>query len=97
MLKGHPKGSAPNPVTKISQSATPAHTYDNRRVKDSDADGYRNGGKVKSCGYADGGQVNTFRSDAEKKVDAMYGKPAPAPADSAATTRMNKKIEDAGG
>lgn len=30
--------------------------------------------KVK--GYADGGKVNTFRSDAEKQVDKLYGKPA---------------------
>lgn len=62
--------------TKINQTACPAHTYDGRSAKD----------------YADGGLVNTFRSDAEKKVDALYGKQSPS-----ATQKLNEKIDKAGG
>lgn len=29
---------------------------------------------AKGKGYADGGKVSTFRSDAEKQVDKLYGK-----------------------
>lgn len=67
--------------------------------------------KVVSCsndrlhgkGYADGGpvKVNTFRSAAEKKVDAIYGPQQraattnPVAQPNAATQRLDKKIQDA--
>lgn len=51
----------------------------------------------KNMGYADGGMVNTFRSDSEKKVDGLYGKPAPDPAPNVPTQQLNAKIKAAGG
>lgn len=49
----------------------------------------------KSMGYADGGVVkrNTFRSESEKAVDAIY---APKE-DNPATKRLNDKIDKAEG
>lgn len=95
MLKGHPKGSAPTGDKKLTLPvAKAAQHYDANRGLDADGD---------APGYADGGKVNFVRSTAEKKVDALYGKPTlldvftnPA-ADKPATEKMNKKIEDAGG
>lgn len=87
MLKGHPKGSAPSGDKKLTIPATkPVQHYDANRGLDADGD---------SPGYVNGGEVNTFRSDAEKKVDSLYGKAAPDPVD--ATKRLNDKIDKAGG
>lgn len=89
-LKGHPKGCASNHVSTISGKSM----------------GYADGGSVGHVKTPNNGifgsapvVVNTFRSDAEKKVDAIYAPGAGhySTDRDTPTQKLNKKIDDAEG